>query len=110
MALTIAIAQHEALAVRRAAEKLLEAYATIADVLQHNSNMAIDWAAGEEPAYLPADTDGSGNLTGCDFSRQQIANAIGSLDQLRRLLENQSISQGDHRGNLNLIARPNGQR
>lgn len=42
MALTIAIAQQEAQAVRRAAEKVLEAYVILDDVIEHNSNLAID--------------------------------------------------------------------
>lgn len=52
----------------------------------------------------------NGNLSGRTFSRQQVSNAIGSLDWVRKLLTNQDMSgsQGDHLGNLNQLSRPLG--
>jgi hypothetical protein len=58
-----------------------------------------------QPEYF--DQESNGNLGGKVFSRQDIANAIGSLDWIRKLLTNQVMtgSQGDHLGNLNKLAR-----
>jgi hypothetical protein len=66
-------------------------------MLIHNSNQAIDWGATTKPAYI--DQDAAGNLNGLTVSRQEVSNAIGSLDALRVLLE------GAHIGNLNHLAR-----
>lgn len=73
-------------------------------VLEHNSDFSIDWAAAETPAYI--EEDAAGNLVDRAFSRQNVANAIGSLDQIRKLLTNQAVTQGDHLGNVNLVSRP----
>jgi hypothetical protein len=58
-----------------------------------------------QPEYF--DQEPNGNLGGKVFSRQDIANAIGSLDWVRKLLTNQVMtgSQGDHLGNLNKLSR-----
>lgn len=73
-------------------------------LLQHNSTQAIDWNAGSTPAYISQETNG--NLSGYQFTRQNIGNAIGSLNAIVALLTNQSLAglQGDHLGNINLIA------
>lgn len=77
-------------------------------VLTCNSNLAIDWGAAPEnkPAYI--NEEANGNLSGRTFSRQEVSNAIGSLDLVRKLLTNQNIdgTTGDHLGNLNKLARP----
>lgn len=96
----------------RAAEvaELLQALCTeakrlhnrVVDALEQNSDLSIDWAGDPKPAYLNEDSDG--NLDGFSFTRANVANAIGSLDQFRRLLTNQSLSQGDHLGNVNQLA------
>lgn len=82
--------------------------ADIQQVLEYNSDQAIDWGAGSTPAYI--DEAANGNLVGRGFSRQEVANAIGSLDWIRKLLTNQTMtgSQGDHLGNLNHLGRPLG--
>lgn len=82
--------------------------ARINQVLEHNSDQAIDWAAGSTPAYISEEANG--NLSGRTFSRQEVSNAVGSLDWIRKLLMNQSMtgSQGDHLGNLNHLSRPLG--
>lgn len=102
---TISKAEAEALAaVCNEATSLL---ARINQMLEHNSDLAIDWNAAETPAYI-AET--AGNITGLNFARTDVGNAIGSLDWIRKLLTNQSMagSQGDHLGNLNKLSRPLG--
>lgn len=74
----------------------------IKEFLKHNSSLSIDWAGDPKPAFLNEDVNG--NLDGLDFSRTQLANAIGSLDQIRRTFENEVVSQGDHLGNLEFLA------
>lgn len=73
-------------------------------LLQHNSHQAIDWNAVTKPTYIEQDVNG--NLSGYQFTRQNIGNAIGSLDAIVKLLTNQSLAglQGDHIGNINQIA------
>lgn len=83
------------------AERVTDLLAEVNDILEFNSDKSIDWAAGQTPAYIPEDA--AGNIDGLTFSRTQVANAIGSLDQFRRLLTNLSVTQGDHLGNLNLV-------
>lgn len=61
----------------------------------------------EEPEYIDQETNG--NLSQQKYSRQAVSNAIGSLDQFRKLMTNLVPSQGDHLGNLNLIGKPLGQ-
>lgn len=73
-------------------------------LLEHNSDMSIDWGAVETPAYITEDD--KGNIYGRYCTRQNVANAIGSLDQIRKLLTNQAVTQGDHLGNVNLVSRP----
>lgn len=87
------------------ASKLL---ADVNRVLEYNSDQAIDWGAAAKPAYI--DEEINGNLSGKTYSRQAVANAIGSLDWIRKLLTNQSMtgSQGDHLGNLNQLGSPLG--
>jgi hypothetical protein len=56
------------------------------------------------PAYFTLETNG--NLSGRNWSPAQVSNAVGSLDQIRKLLTNQAVTVGDHLGNLNQLARP----
>lgn len=71
-------------------------------LLQHNSDQAIDWNATGRPAYI--DEDGFGNLAGYQFTRQNIGNAIGSLQQFLNLMTNKTVFEGDHLGNINQIS------
>lgn len=95
-------------AIADVANQLTSLYALVQQLLEYNSDQAIDWTAGVKPAYITEDANG--NLSGRQFSRAEVANAIGSLDWLRKLMTNQSMagSQGDHLGNLNHLARPLG--
>ena len=72
--------------------------------LTFNSNQAIDWGNESKPAFLTE--DGDGNLDGRRFTRQQVSNVIGSLENVRKLLRNEAPSQGDHLGNFNQLAQP----
>lgn len=60
------------------------------------------------PDYITEETNGSGNISGRVYSRAEISNAVNALDQTRRLLTNQSTSQGDYLGVLNLVSRAQG--
>lgn len=106
MALVYDRVREEAQAIANACNDVATALTRIQALLTHNSNQAIDWAAGSTPSYITEDA--AGNLDGLKFSRQAVANAIGSLDAFHKLLTNQSITglQGDHLGNLNQLSRP----
>lgn len=106
MALTRVTVDAEADAVAVICEEATQLLTRITWMLEHNSDLAIDWAAAVKPDYIEEDVDG--NLVDRRFSRQNVANAIGSLDWVRKLLTNQDMTgcQGDHLGNLNLMARP----
>ena len=104
MALTRVLTDREADAIAQIAEEATYLLTRIKWLLDHNSDQAIDWAAGSTPAYIEEDADG--NLVDRTYTRQNVANAIGSLDQIRKAFENEAVSQGDHLGNLNLLAKP----
>jgi len=104
MALTRIVADAEADAVAVVCEEVTSLLARINWLLEHNSDLSIDWAAAQKPSYI--EEDAAGNLVDRRFSRQNVANAIGSLAQIRSLLTGGAASQGDHLGNLNLMARP----
>lgn len=104
MALQYSLVQQEADAIKAVCDDVVRVFARVNTMLEHNSDLAIDWGAGATPAYITEEANG--NLSGRTFTRQQVANAIGSLDQIRRLLTNLAASQGDHLGNFNLLANP----
>ncbi len=108
MALTFDRVLVEANAFVGLANRVTTLLADVQQVLTHNSNQAIDWGAGQKPAYITEDA--AGNLQGLTFSRQDVANAIGSLDAVRKLLTNLDLTglQGDHVGNMNKLANPLG--
>lgn len=87
---------------QRHAEKVQELHSEALELLALNSNLAIDWGAGEKPSYI--DEEVNGNLSGRTFSRQQVANAIFSIQQTVNVLANQAVVQGDHLGNINQLA------
>lgn len=60
------------------------------------------------PDYISEETNGTSNLSGRAYDRIQLSNAIGSLTQFRNYMLNQVVTQGDHMGNLNAIARAQG--
>ncbi len=106
MALTHARVTAEANALVDLANRMATLLADVHQVLEHNSDQAIDWGATVTPAYITE--DGDGNISGFTFTRQAVANAIGSLDQFRKLLTNQAATTGDHLGNLSQLSRPLG--
>lgn len=108
MALVNARVTLTAEALEDVANQMASLLATINQALEYNSDQAIAWDAGSTPAYITEDA--AGNLTGKQYSRQDVSNAIGSLDWVRKLLTNQVMtgSQGDHLGNLNKLCRPLG--
>ncbi len=58
--------------------------------------------------YIAEETNGTSNLSGRTFDRAQVSNAIGSLTQFDRYVTNQTVTQGDHAGNLNQLAHAQG--
>lgn len=106
MALTYNRVQQVATAAAQLSNQMAELLGDVNRFLEYNTDQAIDWAAGSLPAYIEESAEG--NLSGYAYSRQAVANAIGSLDWFRKLLTNQSMSgsQGDHLGNLNQLADP----
>lgn len=182
MALQASRVLEEADAVRAACNLLADFYGTLHQLLEHNSDQAIDWSSpkvftaanatdvftsnghgyangtkvrvfnvgGALPAGLTAGTDyyvigaaantfqlsatlggaavnvttdgtgtnsvhheyfaleANGNLSGRTFAPQQVSNVIGSLTQVRNLLNNLAATQGDHLGNINQLAAPLG--
>lgn len=88
--------------VKSVAEDAKSLYLRLVEVLETNSDLTIDWGAGSTPTYINEQADG--NLDSFNFTRQQVANAIGTLDSIRNLFEGNAPSQGDHLGNMNLIA------
>lgn len=67
-----------------------------------NQAIGCDWGAGTKPSVLVEDANG--NLQGQTFSRQDFANLIGSFTQFQNLLNNAAVTQGDHGGNVNMVA------
>lgn len=102
MALTYERCMEVATQAKRISENLKQAFLDATELLETNSDLAIDWAGDPKPAYL--NEDASGNLDGFRFTRQNLANLIGSIDNFKKLLTNQAASQGDHLGNINLVA------
>jgi len=103
MALNLTRVQEEADKFADICTRLSRLIDEIDGLVTHNSHQAIDWAAASLPAYIEEDADG--NLSGVGsghstytFSRQEVANAIGSLASL--------AADSALRGNINHLARP----
>jgi hypothetical protein len=106
MAIDREMAEKEANAVRQICEETVTLFHRINQLLEDNSDKSIDWNGNPIPSYFLEQENG--NLYSLPFSRAQVSNAIFSLDQIRRVLTNQTTTQGDHLGNLNIVARPFG--
>lgn len=108
MALVYSRVKEEAEAIASLSNEVTSLLTRLNQVLTHNSNLAIDWTNASTPAYITE--DGAGNLSGYNYTRQQVGTAISSLDWVRKLLTNQVMtgSQGDHLGILNILSRPLG--
>jgi hypothetical protein len=103
--LTTATATAEAQALAAGAEQLLAAYNKVKELIAHNSDLAHDWDAGSVPSYITEDGVG-GNMNGLNYTRFDISNIVSTLDEFRKLMENQTPNTGDHLGNLNNVSRP----
>ena len=103
MALTHSRAIKAAKFAEDLADELKRVYWRTQEFLSHNNALSIAWAADPKPVYL--NEDSNTNLDGVDFTRAQLSNMIGTLDQFRRLMENKSITQGDHLGNIEQLAK-----
>lgn len=104
MALSADVSKLEAVAIQRVCNGVAEMLAKIDVVLEHNSDLSIDWAGDPLPDYISEDA--AGNIATLNYDRASVANAIGSLDEIRKLLTNQATTQGDHLGNINKLAAP----
>ena len=102
MALSIDGSKSEAQAIAGVCSELAAVLAKVDIIIEHNSDMSIDWAAGALPAYIVEDAEG--NINGLPFDRVSVANAIGSFLQFRNLMTNQAATTGDHVGNVNKLA------
>ena len=104
----MALSHQRVVETAKAAEQVCsEATALLTKIkyfLALNSDIAIDWGAGSTPSYITEDVNG--NISGVLFSRAQVSNAVFSLDQLRAVLENEQVTQGDHLGNINQLSSP----
>lgn len=99
MALTMPRALEVAAEIKACSDAVKDAYYRVEQALKTNSHLAIDWGAVATPEYLTENA--AGNLDTLEFSRQELSNAIGSLDAFRALMEATSFA---HLGNLNHIA------
>jgi len=72
------------------------------DLIEFNAKQAIDWAAASTPAYLTESA--AGDLDGFRFSRQSVANLLGTLQQIENLLLGATVSEGDHLANVAALA------
>lgn len=102
MALSFGGTRSEAQAISQICTELAAVLAKADVILEHNSDLSIDWAAQTLPAYITEDADG--NISGLLFDRASVANAIGSLAQFRNLMTGQVVSEGDHLGNINKLS------
>lgn len=102
MALTYQRAKEVAAHAKAVATLVKRAHVLAKNLLATNSDLAIDWGAQEKPDYIDENEDGT--MQDFLFSRQQVSNLIGSLDQFVKLLDNQTVTQGDHLGNINQVA------
>lgn len=97
MTLTIERCQEVATEAKAVCDDLKAAYYRLSALLTTNSNLAIDWGAASDPAYLPDDANGS--IPGQKFTREQLSNALGSIDGLKTAFESNGVL-----GNLNQVA------
>lgn len=102
MSVTYARAQDAALELKGISNEIRFLLNRINAFVKLNQALSIDWGNAQLPASLQEDVNG--NLQGFNFSRQQVANGIGSLAQVQNMLGNQAVAQGDHLGNFVLIA------
>jgi len=107
MANTDAKAKREAEAIMGVCNEAVSILTRIKQVIEHNSDLSFDWANGDLTSGGTAmSVDAAGNLTDLLFAPADVSNAIGSLDNIRKAFENEAVTQGDHLGNLNKLARP----
>lgn len=89
-------------AVAQIATETVDLITRLRKIVVYNQHQAIDWGAQSTPAYL--EEDAAGNIAQRPYSRQQVANAVGTLAML-----DAALTDG-HLGNLNHLARPLGNR
>jgi hypothetical protein len=104
MALTHERVQEMARQAKMLADQTKALNTLLKEFLATNSNLAIDWGAQSKPAYIIEDVAGNIYGDGLYFSRQAVANVIGSFSAVVNILGNVAVSQGDYMGNVNVVA------
>lgn len=104
MALSTDVTKFQANAIEQVCTELAVVLAKINFIVEHNSDLSIDWAGDPKPAYITEDADG--NIESLRYDRASVANAIGSLNAVKTLIEGGTPSTGDHLGNINKLSRP----
>lgn len=88
-------------------ELLVRTFNELQSMIEFNSDNSIDWGNGDLSAGGDAiSVDAKGNISGLNFTPAQLSNALFSAEQIVRVLTNQTTTQGDHLGNLNVIVDP----
>lgn len=95
----------EAEAVASVANELVSLYQRVKQMLAHNTALNVAWTSATSPVL---EVTASGNLQGLGYTGTQISNALGSMTQFVNLMENQTVTEGNHLSNFNLVARPLG--
>jgi hypothetical protein len=104
MALTHEKVVEVALQAKLLADQLKALHTLIGEFMRTTNNLSIDWAAGVKLDYIREDVYGNIDAPGLSFAKDAVANAIGSFDQVLRLLDGHDAQAGDHIGNINIIA------
>jgi hypothetical protein len=112
MSLPYSRVKEAAESAQKLSDRLKALYWDLEKFLRHNSALSIDWANGEVVIVPGEDKPGAyiqeddkGNLDGLPFTRTDIANVIGSFQQVVNGLKNEQPVKGDHLGNLEKIAK-----
>jgi hypothetical protein len=96
MANTMATVTSTATRFAELSKRMRQLHWDMKEALSQNSTASIDWAAGQKPAVI--NEDAAGNIDGQNFSRTDLANAIGTVDAIGTLM-----GQG-HLGNLEKLS------
>lgn len=86
-----------AMACGEGARHLKAADVIITQIINRNAPESITWDASKD-AILQA--------AGIEYTGPEVSNILGSFVQFQNLLNNQEVSQGDHRSNVEKLTTP----